>query len=149
MSLPYLTFKDKGIDFAKQAVTEDTAGNHDKALQLYLTSLEYFKTYLKYEKNKAAQTAITSKVGLKKPWWKPPRRSHPAAAFAQFKEYLERAEYLKGVVGQDSSGPENGAAAAQKVKKPGVGGTGEVSGSQSNGCSVRLELPSMCLLLAC
>jgi vacuolar protein-sorting-associated protein 4 len=46
----------------------------------------------------------------------------------QFKEYLARAEYLKGVTGQDSSGPENGAAAAQKVRKPGAGGKEDVSG---------------------
>ena len=41
----------------------------------------------------------------------------------QFTEYLTRAEYLKGVVGQDSgNGPaESGAAAAQKVRKAGTG----------------------------
>jgi len=39
----------------------------------------------------------------------------------QFKEYLTRAEYLKGISNQDSSGPETGgAASAQKVKKPGT-----------------------------
>lgn len=59
----YVNFKDKGIDFAKQAVEQDEAANWDKALQLYLTSLEYFKTYLKYEKNEKARAAITSKVG--------------------------------------------------------------------------------------
>eukprot|EP00195_Chlamydomonas_chlamydogama_P002960 CAMPEP_0202920906 /NCGR_PEP_ID=MMETSP1392-20130828/77102_1 /ASSEMBLY_ACC=CAM_ASM_000868 /TAXON_ID=225041 /ORGANISM="Chlamydomonas chlamydogama, Strain SAG 11-48b" /LENGTH=434 /DNA_ID=CAMNT_0049614425 /DNA_START=1177 /DNA_END=2481 /DNA_ORIENTATION=- len=99
----YVNFKEKGIDFAKQAVTEDEAGNYEKATQLYLASLEYFKTYLKYEKNPKARESITAK----------------------FKEYLTRAEYLKGVVGQDSTGPDNGAAAAQKVKKPGVGGKEE------------------------
>ena len=46
----------------------------------------------------------------------------------QFKEYLARAEYLKGVSGQDSGGPENGnVTAAQKVRKPGVGGKDDVS----------------------
>lgn len=41
----------------------------------------------------------------------------------QVKEYVARAEYLKGVTGQEHGGPENGnATAAQKVKKPGVGG---------------------------
>mmetsp|Transcript_16391 Transcript_16391/g.40866 ORF Transcript_16391/g.40866 Transcript_16391/m.40866 type:complete len:434 (-) Transcript_16391:601-1902(-) len=99
----YVSFKDKGIDFAKQAVTEDEAGNYEKALQLYLASLEYFKTYLKYEKNPKACDAIKAK----------------------FKEYLTRAEYLKGVAGQDNSGPEQGQAAAQKVRKPGAGGGNE------------------------
>lgn len=48
---------------------------------------------------------------------------------SQFKEYLNRAEYLKGAVaGQDSDahGPEGGAA-AQKVKKPGAAGKEDVS----------------------
>ena len=39
--------QDKGIEFAKQAVEADEAAKYEKALQLYLTSLEYFKTYLK------------------------------------------------------------------------------------------------------
>lgn len=59
----YITFKEKAIDFAKQAVTEDEAGQYDKALQLYLASLEYFKTYLKYEKNEKCREAVMSKVG--------------------------------------------------------------------------------------
>ena len=58
----YVSFKEKAIEFAKQAVTEDEAGNHDKALQLYLTCLEYFKTYLKYEKNDKCREAVMVKV---------------------------------------------------------------------------------------
>jgi hypothetical protein len=58
----YVQFKDKGIDFAKQAVEEDEQGNYEKAVQLYLASLEYFKTYLKYEKNQKAKEAIMGKV---------------------------------------------------------------------------------------
>lgn len=58
----YVTFKDKGIELARQAVTEDEAGNYDKALQSYLGCLDYFKTYLKYEKNPKAREAITGKV---------------------------------------------------------------------------------------
>lgn len=41
----------------------------------------------------------------------------------QFKEYLQRAEYLKGVAGQDGGAPEDGTAAtATKVRKPGAKG---------------------------
>lgn len=36
----FVSFKDKGIEFARNAVTEDEAGNYEKALQLYLASLE-------------------------------------------------------------------------------------------------------------
>ena len=49
-------------DFAKQAVAEDEKGEYEKALQLYLSSLEYFKTYLKYEKNQMCRDAVTQKV---------------------------------------------------------------------------------------
>lgn len=54
--------QDKGIEFAKQAVADDEAGNQEKALHGYLTSLNYFETYLKYEKNPKAIEAVTSKV---------------------------------------------------------------------------------------
>lgn len=41
---------------------------------------------------------------------------------AQFKEYLDRAEYLKSISGTEPGGnQDNGAAAAQKVRKPGAG----------------------------
>ncbi|GIL68455.1 hypothetical protein Vafri_21726 [Volvox africanus] len=93
----YIGFKEKAIEFAKQAVVEDEANNHDKALQLYLSSLDYFKTYLKYEKNEKCREAV----------------------MAKFKEYLARAEYLKGVNGTDTGGNDSGTAAAQKVRKPG------------------------------
>ncbi|KAG2446825.1 hypothetical protein HYH02_008385 [Chlamydomonas schloesseri] len=94
----YIGFKEKAIEFAKQAVTEDEANNYEKALQLYLASLEYFKTYLKYEKNEKCREAV----------------------MAKFKEYLARAEYLKGVNGSENGGNnDSGTAAAQKVRKPG------------------------------
>ena len=61
---------------------------------------------------------------------------------AQFKDYLTRAEYLKGVVNQDNtSGPEQGnsAASAQKVKKPGA--KDDVSnGADSHACSTLSNL---------
>jgi vacuolar protein-sorting-associated protein 4 len=58
----YVKFKDQGIEKATQAVQEDEAGNYDKALTLYLASLDYFKTYLKYEKNEKIKQTITEKV---------------------------------------------------------------------------------------
>ncbi|PNH05006.1 Vacuolar protein sorting-associated protein 4A, partial [Tetrabaena socialis] len=93
----YIGFKDKAIEFAKQAVAEDQANNYEKALLLYQSSLEYFRTYLKYEKNEKCREAVISK----------------------FKEYLDRAEYLKGVNGNDTGGNDSGTAAATKVRKPG------------------------------
>ena len=92
-------------EYVKEAVAEDNAGNYSKALELYKVALEYFSTHLKYEKNPKAKEAITAK----------------------FKEYLERAEYLKGVVdGQtaEAAAPPPGAAGtgAQKAKGDKAGG---------------------------
>lgn len=60
----YVTFKDKAIEYATQAVNEDKANNHETALMLYLRALEYFRTYLKYEKNEKLAIAIKEKVGM-------------------------------------------------------------------------------------
>lgn len=102
----YSDFKGKAIEFVKVAVTEDEAGNYEKALQNYKAALEYFSTHLKYEKNPRSAEAIRAK----------------------FKEYLERAEYLKTVIeGRQENPPAasaNGAATAQRKKGPG-GGTGD------------------------
>ncbi|XLT13443.1 hypothetical protein HN51_059133 [Arachis hypogaea] len=47
----YSNFKEQAIEYVKQVVQEDNAGNHAKAFPLYMDALEYFKTHLKYEKN--------------------------------------------------------------------------------------------------
>ncbi|MEW5297799.1 MAG: hypothetical protein WDW36_000983 [Sanguina aurantia] len=104
MAAIYLGMKEKGIEFAKQAVADDEAELHEKALKGYMTALEYFGTYMKYEKNLKAKEIVKNK----------------------FQEYLKRAEYLKGVTGTtESSGMDGGAAAAQKTKKPGQAGQPE------------------------
>eukprot|EP00983_Pelagomonas_calceolata_P028185 882850-Pelagomonas_calceolata.AAC.2 len=141
----YVTFKDKGIDFAKQAVEADERGEVDKAIDLYLKSLEYFKTYLKYEKNEKSKEAIKSKVcaGTQRggkaqrmrntsthPGVPPTRVVHlHFSPFEQFHEYLVRAEYLKGLGIHDSNGQDHGAAAATKVRKPGQAGGKEEVGA--------------------
>ncbi|CAK9314297.1 unnamed protein product [Citrullus colocynthis] len=57
----YGYFKDEAIKKVKEAVEEDNAGNHAKAFPLYVYALEYFNTYLKYEKNPKIKEAITLK----------------------------------------------------------------------------------------
>lgn len=54
--------KDKGIEFAKQAVADDEAELHEKALKGYMTALEYFGMYMKYEKNLKAKEIVKNKV---------------------------------------------------------------------------------------
>jgi SpoVK/Ycf46/Vps4 family AAA+-type ATPase len=77
-----------------------------QALQNYKAALEYFSTHLKYEKNPRSAEAIRAK----------------------FKEYLERAEYLKGVVEGRQEVPAaaaaNGTASAAARRKGTAGGEG-------------------------
>ncbi|KAL6563692.1 Vacuolar protein sorting-associated protein 4B [Orobanche gracilis] len=102
----YSNFKEQAIDYVRQAVVEDNAGNYAKAFPLYMNALEYFKTHLKYEKNPKIKEAITQK----------------------FTEYLRRAEEIRAVLDEGGSGPtSNGdAAVATRPKtKPKDGNDGE------------------------
>lgn len=99
----YSNFKEQAIEYVKQAVQEDNAGNYAKAFPLYMNALEYFKTHLKYEKNPKIKEAITQK----------------------FTEYLRRAEEIRAVLDDGGPGPaHNGdAAVATRPKtKPKDGG---------------------------
>ncbi|PWA96080.1 MIT [Artemisia annua] len=75
------SFKEQAVEYIKQAVQEDNAGNYAKAFSLYMNALEYFKTYFKYEKNPKMHEAVTQK----------------------FTEYLRRAEELKAVLEEDGA----------------------------------------------
>ncbi|PIN17507.1 AAA+-type ATPase [Handroanthus impetiginosus] len=102
----YSNFKEQAIEYVRQAVAEDNAGNYAKAFPLYMNALEYFKTHLKYEKNPKIKEAITQK----------------------FTEYLRRAEEIRAVIDEGGSGPaSNGdAAVATRPKtKPKDGNDGE------------------------
>lgn len=104
----YSNFKEQAIEYVKQAVQEDNAGNYAKAFPLYMNALEYFRTHLKYEKNPKIKEAITQK----------------------FTEYLRRAEEIRAVLDDGGPGPgSNGdAAVATRPKtkpKDGEGGDGE------------------------
>ncbi|RRT42907.1 hypothetical protein B296_00040429 [Ensete ventricosum] len=106
----YSNFKEQAIEYVKQAVQEDNAGNYVKAFSLYMKALEYFRTHLKYEKNPKIKEAITQK----------------------FTEYLRRAEEIRAVLDEGGSGPAaNGDAAvvARPKTKPkdGDGNGGEDS----------------------
>eukprot|EP00245_Coleochaete_scutata_P017285 TRINITY_DN8411_c0_g1_i1.p1 TRINITY_DN8411_c0_g1~~TRINITY_DN8411_c0_g1_i1.p1 ORF type:complete len:440 (+),score=105.66 TRINITY_DN8411_c0_g1_i1:108-1427(+) len=87
----YANFKEQAIEYVKQAVAEDNAGNYAQAFTHYMNALEYFKTHLKYEKNPRAKEAITAK----------------------FSEYLRRAEEIRLVLDEakESGGSANGGAA--------------------------------------
>ncbi|KAL6967034.1 Vacuolar protein sorting-associated protein 4B [Sarracenia purpurea var. burkii] len=102
----YSNFKEQAIEYVKQAVHEDDAGNYAKAFPLYMNALEYFKTHLKYEKNPKIKEAITQK----------------------FTEYLRRAEEIRAVLDDGGAGPPaaNGdAAVATRPKTKSKDGGGE------------------------
>ncbi|EFH68710.1 hypothetical protein ARALYDRAFT_311880 [Arabidopsis lyrata subsp. lyrata] len=100
----YSNFKEQAIEYVKQAVQEDNAGNYNKAFPLYMNALEYFKTHLKYEKNPKIRDTISDK----------------------FNEYILRAEEIRAVLDEVRSGTgSNGDAAV--ATKPKDGGDGAES----------------------
>ncbi|KAH9302732.1 hypothetical protein KI387_014315 [Taxus chinensis] len=120
----YSNFKEQAIEYVRQAVNEDNAGNYSKAFPLYMNALEYFKTHLKYEKNPKIKEAITQK----------------------FTEYLRRAEEIRAVLdeGINSRPAANGdAAVATKPKSKGAkGGDGDGDGEDPEQAKLRSGLNS-------
>lgn len=118
----YSNFKEQAIEYVRQAVLEDNAGNYAKAFPLYMNALEYFKTHLKYEKNPKIKDAITQK----------------------FTEYLRRAEEIRAVLDDGGgSGPTaNGdAAVATRPKSKSKDGDGE-NGEDPEQAKLRAGLDS-------
>jgi len=68
--------REKAIHLVKDAVEKDKEGNYPRALKLYMSALDHFTVYLKYEKNPRMQDAVKAK----------------------FTEYLERAEEIKALI---------------------------------------------------
>lgn len=81
----------------KKAIENDTAGEYEKAYQLYYQSLELFMLALKWEKNAKSKEMIRSKAG----------------------EYMERAEKLKNHLAENDKG--------SKKRPAAVGSNGKVS----------------------
>ncbi|KAL6615430.1 hypothetical protein ACP70R_037700 [Stipagrostis hirtigluma subsp. patula] len=79
----YSNFKEQAIEYVKQAVQEDNAGNYCKAFPLYMNALEYFKTHLRYEKNPKVKEAIVAK----------------------FEEYLRRAQEIRALLEECGAAP--------------------------------------------
>ncbi|GFZ12670.1 AAA-type ATPase family protein [Actinidia rufa] len=119
----YSNFKEQAIEYVKQAVQEDNAGNYAKAFPLYMNALEYFKTHLKYEKNPKIKEAITQK----------------------FTEYLRRAEEIRAVLDDGGGGgpAANGdAAVAARPKTKPKDGEGGGDGEDPEQAKLRAGLNS-------
>ena len=74
-------FLGRAIDVVKKAIEQDTAGEYDKAYQMYYQALELFMLALKWEKNAKSKEMIRQKAG----------------------EYMERAEKLKNHLAENDS----------------------------------------------
>lgn len=90
-------FLGRAIEVVKKAIENDTAGEYEKAYQLYYQSLELFMLALKWEKNAKSKEMIRSKAG----------------------EYMERAEKLKNHLAENDKG--------SKKRPAAVGSNGKVS----------------------
>ncbi|XP_020597531.1 protein SUPPRESSOR OF K(+) TRANSPORT GROWTH DEFECT 1-like [Phalaenopsis equestris] len=116
----YSNFKEQAIEYVKQAVQEDNAGNYVKAFPLYMNALEYFRTHLKYEKNPKIKEAITQK----------------------FTEYLRRAEEIRAVLDEGGSGPASNGDAAVATKPKTKPKDGNDGGEDSEQAKLRSGLTS-------
>lgn len=96
-------FLGRAIDTVKKAIESDTAGEYEKAYQLYYQSLELFMLALKWEKNAKSKEMIRGKAG----------------------EYMERAEKLKTHLADGEKGNRKRPAA--------VGSNGKVAGGGGKG----------------
>lgn len=90
-------FLGRAIEVVKKAIENDTAGEYEKAYQLYYQSLELFMLALKWEKNAKSKEMIRSKAG----------------------EYMERAEKLKNHLAENDK--------SSKKRPAAVGSNGKVS----------------------
>ena len=92
------SIRDKAIAFVRDAVKEDHA-IVARAFKLYLMALEHFEVYLKYEKNPRMRETVTNR----------------------YKEYLARAEELKGIVEGEKRAKEVSGTSARREKPKGTG----------------------------
>ena len=118
----YSNFKEHVIEYVKQAVQKDDAGNYSKAFLLYMNALEYFRTHLKHEKNPKIKEAITQKC----------------------MEYLKRADEIRAILDNGGSGPSPSGDATVLTSQPktkskgGVGKDAEDLSKQSLGLALIL-----------
>ncbi len=96
-------FLSRAIDVVKKAIENDTAGEYDKAYNLYYQSLELFMLALKWEKNENSRKMIRGKAA----------------------EYMDRAEKLKEHLAEGDK--------SNKRKPAAVGSNGKVSGGGGKG----------------
>ncbi|KAF2869194.1 P-loop containing nucleoside triphosphate hydrolase protein [Massariosphaeria phaeospora] len=96
-------FLGRAIESVKKAIETDTAGEYEKAYQMYYSSLELFMLALKWEKNQKSKEMIRGKVA----------------------EYMDRAEKLKTHLNQNDP--------ASRKKPAAIGSNGKSAGNENTG----------------
>ncbi|KAF2501394.1 vacuolar protein sorting-associated protein-like protein VPS4 [Lophium mytilinum] len=96
-------FLGRAIESVKKAIETDTAGEYEKAYQMYYSSLELFMLALKWEKNNKSKEMIRAKVA----------------------EYMARAEKLKKHLEENDKG--------NRKKPSAVGANGKVTSGSGKG----------------
>ncbi|KAF2260988.1 vacuolar protein sorting-associated protein-like protein VPS4 [Lojkania enalia] len=96
-------FLGRAIETVKKAIETDTAGEYEKAYQLYYSALELFMLALKWEKNQKSKEMIRGKVA----------------------EYMERAEKLKQHLEQNDT--------SNRKKPSAMGANGKAAGGSGKG----------------
>ncbi|KAF2025534.1 vacuolar protein sorting-associated protein-like protein VPS4 [Setomelanomma holmii] len=96
-------FLGRAIEQVKKAIETDTAGDYEKAYQLYYSALELFMLALKWEKNQKSKDMIRGKVA----------------------EYMERAEKLKQHLNQNDE--------SNRKKPSAMGANGKSAGGSGKG----------------
>ncbi|KAH7085461.1 vacuolar protein sorting-associated protein-like protein VPS4 [Paraphoma chrysanthemicola] len=96
-------FLGRAIEQVKKAIETDTAGDYEKAYQLYYSALELFMLALKWEKNQKSKDMIRGKVA----------------------EYMERAEKLKQHLAQNDE--------SNRKKPSAMGANGKSAGGSGKG----------------
>jgi vacuolar protein-sorting-associated protein 4 len=110
-------FLQKAISIVTKATEADSGGNFEEAFRLYLLSLQYFMTALKYEKNEKVKATIRAKTA----------------------EYMARAEKLKKYLDSSKGGGGKASAASGGGEAGSASGGGGGGGGESAEDSRRAE----------
>ena len=108
-----LAIREKAINLVREAVEKDKGADYPAAFKLYMSALDHFTVYLKYEKNPMMHQTIKAK----------------------FTEYLERAEELKKLIDAEATNranPVNSPDSALRAKPKGGGGGGGGKGGDED-----------------
>ena len=118
-----LAIREKAINLVREAVEKDKAADYPAAFKLYMSALDHFTVYLKYEKNPMMHQTIKTK----------------------FTEYLERAEELKKLIDAEATNranPVNSPDSALRAKPKGGGGGGGKGGDDEESRKMQSALGS-------